>query len=85
MLGFIGAVGGGGDEKCMWYVCLCECVLMGACAHVCMWSQVLSLGIFLDQSLPYCLRQDLSLNLHLINTAKCLGSELQVSSIWTQF
>lgn len=25
----------------------------------------MSLGIFLDQSLPYCLRQDLSLNIQL--------------------
>lgn len=66
------------------YICG-MCVYVSVCkwvhVHMCVWHQQLTLGIFLDQSLPHCLRQDLSLNLDLINIANCLGNEFQVSSI----
>lgn len=44
---------------------MCAHVGVGACAYgyVCMWSQMAMSGVFLHYSLPYSLRENLSLNL----------------------
>ena len=54
---------------------------MSACAHVWYVEPTSVTGYLSHQSLPYCLRQDLSLNLALISAANCLGNEQQASSI----
>lgn len=59
-------------------VCVCLCMQMGmhVCVHV--WRQRVNFDVFLIYSLPYCLRQGLSLNLELVDFVRLAGQSTTV-------
>jgi hypothetical protein len=56
-------------------VAMCECVHIHACG-----SQRLTSGFFLDQSLPYCQKQGLSLNPEFADIGILVNQQVQRSS-----
>lgn len=47
---------------CVWCMCICACSCTYTCVPV--WRPEVNIGVFIDHSLPYFLRQGLSLTAH---------------------